>query len=76
VRRHVSQHGWNRLDHYWAGTGTGIDWDAPAARAFVVSGVPETILIGPDGRIVWRGHPLPNSGGPDLASRIEAELRK
>jgi hypothetical protein len=78
VKSHVARRGWDRLEHYWAGAsaGTDSDFDAPAARAFVVSGVPETIVIGPDGRILWRGHPLDNTGGQNLRSRIESELKK
>jgi thiol-disulfide isomerase/thioredoxin len=76
VKSHVAQHGWQRLEHYWAGDGKGSDFDAPAARAFAVSGVPTTILIGRDGRILWRGHPLDKSAGRDLRSRIDAELKK
>lgn len=76
VRPHVLRRGWNRLDHFWTGDRTAGDFDAPAARAFVVSGVPEAILIGPDGRILWRGHPLDKSGEQDLRSRIESELAK
>jgi hypothetical protein len=73
---HVAQRGWQRLDHQWAGKGSNGGWDAPAARAFVVSGVPETILIGPGGRILWRGHPLDKSGGQDIRSRIDAALAR
>jgi RNA polymerase sigma factor (sigma-70 family) len=76
VTSHVTQRGWDRLMHHWAGTETKRDWDAPAVRAFVVSGVPETILIGRDGRILWRGHPADNSGGQDLRSRIETALAR
>jgi thiol-disulfide isomerase/thioredoxin len=76
VRSHSLSRGWTRLDHFWAGPGEGVGFDGPAARAFVVNGVPEVILIGRDGRIVWRGHPLDTSGGRDLRSRIEAELKK
>lgn len=76
VQRHVRRRGWDRLDHFWTGDKTGDGWDAPAARAFVVFGVPQAILIGADGRILWRGHPLAKSGGQDLRSRIESELMK
>ncbi len=72
VKTHVSRRGWNRLDHFWTGDGMAVGFDAPAARAFGVFGVPETILIGPDGKIIWRGHPLDTSGGQDLRSRIES----
>jgi RNA polymerase sigma factor (sigma-70 family) len=75
-RSHVGQRGWEHLEHHWAGKGATVGWDAPAARAFVVRGVPETILIGRDGRILWRGHPGDTSGGQDLRSRIEAALAR
>jgi RNA polymerase sigma factor (sigma-70 family) len=76
VQPHALRRGWNRLDHYWTGRGKEVDFDAPAARAFGVWGVPQTILIGPDGRILWRGHPLNKSEGQDLKSRIEDALKK
>jgi hypothetical protein len=76
VNSHVAQRGWDRWEHYWGGESTDSDFDAPAARAFLVSGVPHAILIGPDGRILWRGHPLDSTGGQNLRSRIEAELKK
>jgi thiol-disulfide isomerase/thioredoxin len=75
-RSHVKQRGWEHLEHHWAGKGTTGGWDAPAARAFVVQGVPETILIGRDGRIFWRGHPSDTSGGQDLRARIDAVLAR
>jgi RNA polymerase sigma factor (sigma-70 family) len=76
VRSHVAQRGWDRLEHHWAGKGSGADWDAPVARAFVVNGVPEAILIGRDGRILWRGHPAGESAGQDLRSRIDTALAR
>ncbi len=75
VRSHVQQRGWTGLDHFWSGGEGGGDFEAPAARAFVVSGVPEAVLIGPDGRVLWRGHPLDKSGGQDLKARIEGALK-
>jgi thiol-disulfide isomerase/thioredoxin len=76
VKSHVAQRGWERLEHHWAGQGTSQGWEAPAARAFVVCGVPETILIDRDGHILWRGHPSDNSAGQDLRSRIESALAR
>jgi RNA polymerase sigma factor (sigma-70 family) len=78
VKSHTVQRGWTHLDYYWTGIGEDVGFDAPAARAFVVQSVPETILIGRDGNIVWRGHPLTVSvdGDLDLRKRIEAELKK
>jgi thiol-disulfide isomerase/thioredoxin len=75
VKSHVQQRGWTGLEHYWSGGSNGGDFDAPAARAYAVNGVPETVLIGPDGRLLWRGHPLDQSDGKDLKSRIEDALR-
>jgi thiol-disulfide isomerase/thioredoxin len=76
VKLHILRRGWTRLDHFWTGRGGDVEFEAPAARAFGVFGVPEAILIDRDGRIVWRGHPLGKSEGQDLRSRIEAELKK
>jgi RNA polymerase sigma factor (sigma-70 family) len=76
VQAHVRSRGWTRVDHFWTSDTDKVGWDAPAARAFVVSGVPEAFLIGPDGRILWRGHPLAEFGGQDLRTRIESELAK
>jgi len=75
AKTHVQQRGWNKLNHFWAGGGSEADFDSPAARAFVVSGVPEAFLIGPDGRILWRGHPLEKFGGKDAKVRIEDAIR-
>jgi thiol-disulfide isomerase/thioredoxin len=75
VKSHVQQRGWNGLEPFWSGGSNGGDFEAPAARAFVVSGVPEAVLIGRDGRVLWRGHPLDKSNGKDLKSRIEDALR-
>jgi len=53
-----------------------VEFDAPAARAFVVNGVPEAVLIGPDGHILWRGHPQGEAGSGSLESRINDSLKK
>jgi thiol-disulfide isomerase/thioredoxin len=76
AKSHVGQRGWNHPEHFWAGAITGTAFAGPAARAFGVSGVPEAVLIGPNGRILWRGHPLDNHDGLDLRSRIETACTK
>ena len=75
ARPHALRRGCTALDHYWTGDGTSLEFEAQAARAFVLFGVPEAILIGPDGRILWRGHPMDKTGGQDLKVRIDAELK-
>jgi hypothetical protein len=72
----VQRLGWTRLDHHWTGGKAGVGFDAPAARAFVVNGVPEAVLIGPDGRILWRAPPLGWGGAGSLESRINEALKK
>lgn len=76
VQRHVSRRSWDGLDHFWVGDTMGAGFDAAAVRAFGIFAVPQAILIGADGRIVWRGHPLNSTGGQDLKSRIESGLAK
>ncbi len=72
LKAHVASHGWTNLDHYWAGNdGDKTGFEAAAARAYVVAGVPTSLLIGRDGRILWRGHPAEG----DLVERIAAALR-
>ena len=76
AKKHAADRGWNRLTHYWTGDKSHTGFESAAMRAFVASGVPESILIGPDGRILWRGHPMDDRGGQDLKPRIEAAMRK
>lgn len=71
VRQHLRQHDWTSTSHFWTGEAGKDDFQAPAARAFVVQGVPTAFLIDPDGRILWRGHP----GEQDLKTRIDQILR-
>lgn len=72
---HAQRRGWTALEHFWSGGPKGGDFEAPAARAFVVNGVPEAVLIGADGRILWRGHPQDGSDGKDTKSRILDALK-
>jgi thiol-disulfide isomerase/thioredoxin len=46
---------WGACEHYWGGSG---GWECPAAFAFAVMGIPDAVLINPDGEIVWRDHPM------------------
>jgi hypothetical protein len=51
-----------------------VSWDSPAARAFAINSVPTSLIVGTDGRILWRGHPLDGQGDKDLAARIALAL--
>jgi len=75
AKSHIQSRSWTGLDHFWTGGSNGDGFDAPAARSFVVSGVPEAILIGPDGRIRWRGHPLEQFSGKNLNVLIDDALK-
>ncbi len=75
VRTHIQQRAWTGLEHFWSGGSEGADFECPVARAFVIRGVPESVLIGRDGRILWRGHPLDQREGMDVKSRIEQALK-
>jgi thiol-disulfide isomerase/thioredoxin len=75
VRSHVRQREWTGLEHFWSGGSEAEDFESPAARAFVVYGVPESVLIGRDGRILWRGHPLDQMDSMDVKSRIDQALK-
>lgn len=75
VGSHVGQREWTTVEHFWSGGSEGADFQSPAARALVASGVPESVLIGRDGRILWRGHPQDQTDGMDVKSRIEQALK-
>ena len=70
VKRHLSKQGWTHLDHYWSGDEESDGFKGAAARAFVITEVPTTILIDRNGRIFWRGDPEQAADGKDLGTRI------
>jgi hypothetical protein len=74
VSQHVKQRALDQVDHYWSGAQRATGWDAPAFRALVGEAVPELFIIDRDGRILWRGHPVAQSQGKDVAARIEEAL--
>ncbi len=57
VKWRVQYEGWTHVRQLWAGAEGQTDFDSPAGQAFGVNGIPMAFLIGPDGRIVWKGHP-------------------
>jgi thiol-disulfide isomerase/thioredoxin len=75
VVRHLKERGWNHLEHYWAGPWTSYPLDTAPARAFGLESAPASFLIGPDGRILWHGHPLAKVSGMDIIDRIIATLK-
>jgi hypothetical protein len=75
VTRHLAKRGWTHLEHYWSGPSNINGFQSRAARLFVIDGVPTAFLIGPDGRILWRGSPIEESGGKSMKARIEEALR-
>jgi thiol-disulfide isomerase/thioredoxin len=74
VTRHLAKRGWTHLEHYWAGPNKISGFESPAARLFVIDGVPTALLIAPDGRILWRGSPVAEPGGKSMTDRIEEAL--
>jgi hypothetical protein len=76
IAHHITERGWTHLGNYWVGKEPKPGWDAGPVRAFAISCVPTTILIGRDGRIVWRGDPLARISGKDLETRIEETAKE
>jgi hypothetical protein len=74
VTRHLAKRGWTHLEHYWSGPSKINGFQSPAARLFVIDGVPTALLIAPDGRILWRGSPVAEPGGKSMKARIEEAL--
>lgn len=56
LRKHVKSRGWENVRQLWANDG-GTGWASSAAKLYGIQGIPTALLIGGDGRILWRGHP-------------------
>ncbi len=41
----------------WPMSFEGKGWDGATPHAWGVTGIPQTFIIGPDGTVLWRGHP-------------------
>jgi hypothetical protein len=70
VIERVNEKGWNKIEHYKIKTG----WDSThdAVKFFSVRGIPRVVLIGPDRKIAYLGHP--NKG--NLENRINDFLEQ
>ena len=55
VQKHLAKKGWTNTFNVWAGPG---GWASAPAKAFRVTGVPSTYVIGKDGKIIWGDHPF------------------
>ena len=74
AKKHLIDRGWTHLTPYWTGAEGKLSFEAPAMQAFVVNGVPTSFLIDPQGKILWRGHPMGKDNGKTLEESIEAAL--
>jgi thiol-disulfide isomerase/thioredoxin len=46
----------------WPMSFEGKGWDGSFPKQFGVTGIPQTFIIGPDGTVLWRGHPAQIDG--------------
>jgi thiol-disulfide isomerase/thioredoxin len=76
LKKYVQQRNLGKLSHCWSGAEDFTGFKSQAARAFVVNGVPEALLIDAQGRILWRGNPMDSRDGQTLKSRIDAAIAK
>lgn len=73
---HFRHRGWTNLTSYWSGESDRTGWKSPAARRYAIVGVPTMILIGRNGKILWRAHGRTKDGEPDIEDRIKAVLQE
>lgn len=67
VVEHCKARGWDNVTQLWAAEGT-PGFNSNAGETYGIRGVPTALLIGPDGKILWRGHPA--------AFQVEDEIDK
>ena len=53
---HIRAKGWERIIQGWCGSKGGTGFESAPAKAYGIRYVPTTVIITPDGHIVWRGH--------------------
>lgn len=68
LKAHLAKKEWTNSFNAWAGPG---EWQASAAKAYRVTGVPSSYVIDAKGVITWSGHP----GGTDLGQHIKEALK-
>lgn len=75
VMHHVDQRGWAGLNHFLSAR-VESGSPSPAEQAYVVRGIPTTLLIDRSGRIAWRrrGYHVNDKDGYDMTERIERLL--
>ena len=59
LQDHVRKNRWDKIIQTWCGDGddeTG-GFKSDASKAYGIRGVPTTLIIDREGKIVWRGHP-------------------
>ncbi|MBX9787966.1 MAG: TlpA family protein disulfide reductase [Pirellulales bacterium] len=76
VPPYASGHSLRHLDFYWAPRGDDARQLSAAERAFVVLGIPKSLVIDRQGRILWRGHPeRDHQNGKTMEDLIDAAVR-
>jgi thiol-disulfide isomerase/thioredoxin len=53
----------------WPMSFEGQGWDGATPKAWGVNSIPQTFIIGPDGEVLWRGHPA------EIDSAIESAFK-
>ena len=56
LKKHIEKKQWKALRHFWSFDKKGFN--SATAKTYRVRGIPTSLLIDPDGKIVWRGHPI------------------
>jgi len=57
IEKFVDSQGWTSFEHLYGGDKDKTDYDAPVLRQLQLMGIPHALIVGPDGKLVWRGHP-------------------
>lgn len=57
IKKYTAIYGWKSFDHLYGGDKERFDFKAPALKQLQINGIPHAMILGKDGKMIWRGHP-------------------
>jgi len=72
IKKYTAIYGWKSFEHLYGGDKGRFDVKAPALKQLQINGIPHAMILGADGKMIWRGHPE----SIDVGEAIERALKE